>query len=1331
MSGRDAARAMFDDGARLQESGALSEAVAAYLKAFEADPTWTEPAVRAARCEHRLGRLTYAADGWRRVLGTDPSLHEARVGLADVLREAGCWLESLDAYDYALASRADDPRAQAGRGESLRLLGQPQLALAWFDRALRGSPDLLLAIQGKAASLNGLKLFRESLVWWDNAVSARPQSAFAAAGREEAEAGAKAIEQSGQPPSPEAQALPSGHTAEATRYAAWGTALAHDLRFREAIASFDRSLTADAQLPGVAALRAHAAAALENPTEPPLIAVDAVAEPIVALQPQIDAESPERRAARALVEQGNVQLRENKFREAADLFLAAATADAQWSLPCFLAGVALEGYRQFGRAVRSFDDAIKRDPTHLDAACRKADALRKKHDYYEALSAYDGVLWTHPDELRALLGRAETLRLLGKFADAVRWYDRAIVVRPDLLSAVVGRAASLTALRKFEDAKAAWLRALEIDPNAGYAKSGLKHCEAIMKDGGERPWRAELPGDEPAEAARNATTPEPSPTREAAPPAAVSPDPTMVARDEFDRGRSYHKDRDYANAIAAFQRALVLDPSFAEAAFRLGLAHEDDRQFRKAIEAYEQCLGIKPDHIQAATNIGEAHRKNERYKDAIKAYDRALKARPDYLYALAGRGESMRMLGDYEASLTWFDKALAVGTRHAFAIQGKAAALNALRRFKEALPLWEKALEIDPRSQFALDGKVYCETQLKTTKAEGESTSEEGDSESTTPTLDEQGRDLTALARDGKLTHVVGREHEIRSVMKTLVRRQKANPLLLGDPGVGKTAVVEGVAQVLASDDAPARLRGTRIIELSMGSLVAGTKYRGTFEERLKAIIKEAKANPGIVLFIDEIHTLVGAGRTEGGSLDAANILKPALARGEINVIGATTLAEYRKHFESDSALERRFQPITIEEPSVEATIELLEKVQKQYADHHQVTIENAALAACARLAVRFMPDRRLPDKALDLLDEACAEASLSDKNHVTADMVAQVLAERTGIPVRKLTVQERERLAAVETHLGERVVGQREPIRQVANTVRLSRAGLRDSRKPRGVFLFAGSSGVGKTELAKALADFLFPEGSALIKLDMSEYGEKFTSSRLLGAPPGYAGHGDEGQLTGPLRRRPYAVVLLDEFEKAHADVQTMFLSLFDEGVVTDAEGRKVDAREAFFVITTNAGSELTSRGRVGFGGGSDDEQRNAAVEKVRKHFRPELLNRIDEIVWFHPLEVADLQEIARMNLKLLAERAEAEGVRLTWDDAVVDLVVKTKPDPTYGARPVLRAIDDLVAESLGQLMLREEPSLDRAFRATVQDGVVHFVREQQSQENAGSPAPEQTSST
>jgi len=522
---------------------------------------------------------------------------------------------------------------------------------------------------------------------------------------------------------------------------------------------------------------------------------------------------------------------------------------------------------------------------------------------------------------------------------------------------------------------------------------------------------------------------------------------------------------------------------------------------------------------------------------------------------------------------------------------------------------------------------------------------------------------------------------------------------------------VEGVAQRLIGEECPARLEHLRIIELSMGALVAGTKYRGTFEERLREIIKEASSQPGIVLFIDEIHTLVGAGRTEGGSLDAANILKPALARGEITVIGATTQAEFRRHFESDSALERRFQPIQIDEPSEEDTIVLLEKVKGAYEEHHQVAVEPSAVESCVRLAVRYVPDRRLPDKALDLLDESCAEASLSEDTQVTRDTVATVVSERTGVPIQSLTEAERGRMNRVEQELARLVVGQDSAIDTLARTVRLTKARLRDPNRPHGVFLFHGRSGVGKTQLAKALADFLFQEGDALIRLDMSEYAEKFTVSRLVGAPPGYSGHGEEGQLTGPLRRRPYSVVLLDEFEKAHEDVQSLFLSLFDEGIITDADGRKVNAREAFFILTTNAGTTNAGAGQVGFSR-EDSDPRKKAFKAVAPWFKPELLNRIDEVITFDTLDREALVEIVRRNLVKLQERAMEEEVRITWDKAVVEKVVDHPPSDAVGARPVLRAIDELVAEPLGTLMLQFASNSGRHFHATVREGEIHFSR-------------------
>jgi ATP-dependent Clp protease ATP-binding subunit ClpC len=489
----------------------------------------------------------------------------------------------------------------------------------------------------------------------------------------------------------------------------------------------------------------------------------------------------------------------------------------------------------------------------------------------------------------------------------------------------------------------------------------------------------------------------------------------------------------------------------------------------------------------------------------------------------------------------------------------------------------------------------------------------------------------------------------------------------------------------------------------------------------MKGIVKEAIAHPHIILFIDEIHTLVGAGRTEGGSLDAANLLKPALARGEVRVIGATTLAEYRKHFESDAALERRFQPITIEEPTAAQAVALLTAVAAQYEDHHDVEVAPSTVQACVELAVRYLPDRRLPDKALDLLDEACADASLAGHDHVDVETVARVVAERTGIAVGTLTEGERERLGRLDAVLAERVVAQDQAVHTLVAAVRRARTGLTDPKRPRGVFLFVGGSGVGKTELARALADTLFPDGPALVRIDMSEFGDRFTGTRLVGAPPGYVGHGEEGQLTGKLRRRPYAVVLLDEIEKAHPDVQAMFLSLFDEGTIEDSEGRRVQAREAIFVATTNAGTEIGARGRAGFSPGTATEVR---MERLKPYFRPELLNRFDAVVFFEPLDATALRQIARAHLERLRDRVIAKGIHLRWSEAVVERVAEHGADPKHGARPVLRAIRTLVEEPLGDLVIADGSGQAMSWYIDVADGTIRFERDATTQDAQPSPA-------
>ncbi|MEM6927479.1 MAG: tetratricopeptide repeat protein, partial [Myxococcota bacterium] len=1205
------------------------------------------------------GRADEAADAFEKALLGMPDDADVLAELARVYERARRFDKAVDTYGRLVAKLGSDPDVVVGRADVLRQASRFDEAVADYDRALALRPDHIRALTGRADALRQQHRFDEALDWYSRALQSRPTHVVALRGK------ASALNELGR----WSEALPL-----------WRQALAIEP-------------SAEAAVMGLK--RAEGALSGETPSG----------------VPGTEGDSDARDRARGPYEQGRSLMQQGRFPEAATALRHATEEDPSWTSAWYLLGLAHNEDRQFRSAIRAFDEVLQRESDHLDAACHRADALRRNNDFLAAIAAYDQVIQKRPDEVRATAGRAEALRMLGRFQEALDGFDRTLVLRPRHYLALCGKAATLNSLRRFDEALPLWLAALRDNPNAAFVKRGLTQCRTGL--GETLPERASSP------MLRRRTTPS-SPSRRddpslpmAAPPTGLSGPRSRTdrvrARDELDRGRIFFKEKNFPQAISCFEAALRYDDSYAEAALRLGMAYEEDKQLDKAIDAYERCLVIDSEHFHAATNIGEAYRKNERYEEAISAYDRALKLKDDYLYAIAGRAECMRMLGDLPGCLVWFDRALEVGSRHAFAIQGKAAALNTLQRYREALPLWNKALEIEPESQFAREGKAFCEQNLQP-----ESSGEE-DGESSTPTLDEQGRDLTSLSRSGKLSPVIGRQGEIRSVMKTLVRRLKANPLLLGDPGVGKTAIVEGVAQALTADDAPDRLKNLRLIELSMGSLLAGTKYRGTFEERLKDIIREARENPGIVLFIDEIHTLVGAGRTEGGSLDAANILKPALARGEVTVIGATTVAEYRKHFETDSALERRFQPIPVEEPSIEEAVELLERIKHLYEDHHNVSITRDAMDACVRLSVRFVPERRLPDKALDLLDETCADVSLGTEPHlVDGQRVARIVSERTNVPVHNLTAAERERLDTLEDFLRARVIGQDDAVAELAASVRLARSGLRHPRRPRGVFLFAGTSGVGKTELARALTDFLFPEGNALVKLDMSEYGDRFTSSRLLGAPPGYQGHGEEGQLTGPLRRRPYAVVLLDEFEKAHPDVQAMFLSLFDEGVVTDAEGRKVHAREAFFILTTNAGSEVSGRAPLGFGGNSAASRKAAVMEKARDRFRPELLNRLDGVVVFREVEEEDLVKIVGIHLTQLQERAALAGITLTWSEEVAELCARYQPASSVGgtgmgARPALRAIDELVAEPLGASMLRNGDRR-RALHAVVRDGNVVF---------------------
>ncbi|MDG2026422.1 MAG: ATP-dependent Clp protease ATP-binding subunit [Acidimicrobiales bacterium] len=631
-----------------------------------------------------------------------------------------------------------------------------------------------------------------------------------------------------------------------------------------------------------------------------------------------------------------------------------------------------------------------------------------------------------------------------------------------------------------------------------------------------------------------------------------------------------------------------------------------------------------------------------------------------------------------------------------------------------------------------------------------------GDSASGSLVLDQFGRNLTQLAREKGLDPVIGRSRETERVMQILSRRTKNNPVLVGEPGVGKTAIVEGLAQSIAGDDVPETLHGKQLYTLDLGALVAGSRYRGDFEERLKKVLKEIKTRGDIILFIDEIHTLVGAGAAEG-AIDAASILKPMLARGELQTIGATTLDEYRKHLEKDAALERRFQKVVVDEPTVPHTIEILKGLRDRYETHHRVTITDQALVAAANLADRYIADRHLPDKAIDLIDEAGSrlrikrmetppeykelEAELADVvrekkdavegqqfeeagrlrdkekdllarresmegeakasgvdlfDEVDEEAIAEVLSLWTGIPVYKLTEEETEKLLRMEEELHKRVIGQEDAIKAVSQAIRRTRAGLKDPKRPSGSFIFLGPSGVGKTELAKTLAEFLFGDESALISLDMSEYMEKHTVSRLVGSPPGYVGYEEGGQLTERVRRKPFSVVLFDEVEKAHPDVFNTLLQILEEGRLTDSQGRSVDFRNTVLIMTSNLGTADLRKAQIGFGSGDEAVSYEKMKEKVndalKDHFRPEFLNRIDDTIVFHELSQPEVRQIVDLMVSRTAVQLGGQGMGLELTDAAKDHLAAKGYDPTMGARPLRRALQRLVEDPLSEKLLYKE---------------------------------------
>ena len=668
-----------------------------------------------------------------------------------------------------------------------------------------------------------------------------------------------------------------------------------------------------------------------------------------------------------------------------------------------------------------------------------------------------------------------------------------------------------------------------------------------------------------------------------------------------------------------------------------------------------------------------------------------------------------------------------------------------------------RTVGVDPRKMYASVVKKLNESPRTVTSGAATPNKEEGKKGKT---LSEFTRDLNEAAREGKLDPVIGREQEVQRVIQILSRRTKNNPVLIGEPGVGKTAIAEGLAQRIVSADVPEELLDKKILSLDLSGMVAGTKYRGEFEERIKNTLAEVRQAGNVILFIDELHTIVGAGSAEG-AVDAANIIKPALGRGEIRVIGATTLDEYRRYIEKDAALERRFQPVTVGEPTAETSVEILKGLRDKYEAHHKLTITDEAIEAAVMLSSRYINDRFLPDKAIDLMDEAASQVRMKaesaspdlksleekiaalhrekaeaiaaqdfekaaqlrdieknyteqveierDKWHrqmqqnrgsVTADDIAAVVAGWTGIPVTRLTEDEGQRLLRLEDTLHERVVGQDEAVTAVAKAIRRGRVGLKDPKRPIGSFLFLGPTGVGKTELCKTLAEAMFGDENAMIRIDMSEYMEKHTVSRLIGSPPGYVGHEEGGQLTEKVRRKPYSVVLFDEIEKAHEDVWNILLQILEDGIVTDSQGRRVDFKNTVIVMTSNVGAKnitAADTARLGFDGGEQENDeakrfariREAVMAELKRTFRPEFLNRIDETIVFRQLDEEDIRKIARRMLEVTGRRMAQQGITLQADDDAVAALAKDGFDAQYGARPLRRAIQNTVEDAVAELML------------------------------------------
>ncbi|HSR47511.1 MAG TPA: ATP-dependent Clp protease ATP-binding subunit [Anaerolineales bacterium] len=726
-----------------------------------------------------------------------------------------------------------------------------------------------------------------------------------------------------------------------------------------------------------------------------------------------------------------------------------------------------------------------------------------------------------------------------------------------------------------------------------------------------------------------------------------------------------------------------------------------------------------------------------------------------------------------------------IGTEHillGLVRQGEGVAIDVLRR-----------LGITPEQVRRQTRRVLQETPARQVSAQPAGAPERKESTAKTPLLDQLATDLTALAEAEKLDPVIGRQTEIERVIQILARRTKNNPALIGEPGVGKTAIVEGLAQRIVAGETPEPLLGKRVLQLDVGSLVAGTMYRGQFEERLKRVIDELKSAAAI-LFIDEVHMLVGAG-SAGSSVDAANILKPALSRGELQVIGATTLEEYRKYIESDAALERRFQPVTVDEPTVDEALDILRGVKGPYEEHHRLVISDEALEAAVHLSARYVPDRFLPDKAIDLIDETASrvrmykspeartlkskidelrqtrearalaeqEARYDDAQElqasqktledqlqqlragwernesgpqVTAHDIAEVVSMWTGVPVMQIAQEESERLLQMESALHARVIGQDEAIESISKAVRRARAGLKDPKRPVGSFVFLGPTGVGKTELTKALAEFIFGSEEAMVHIDMSEFMERHSVSRLVGAPPGYVGYDDAGQLTEAIRRRPYSIVVFDEIEKAHPDAHNMLLQIMEEGHLSDARGRKVDFRNAMVVMTSNVGADLIRRqAQLGFAVKKDEaveekqafeDMRKKLMEALRKVFRPEFLNRVDAVIVFHALTRQQIAAIVDLELAKVARRLGGHRISLQATDEARDLLADMGYDPENGARPLRRVIQNKVEDRLSDALLAGEFKAGDYILVEAHDGDLVLTRLEPSPESAEAmPSP------